>query len=192
MSVAGSCFLQWTQKILTINKKLSRYIPLLICFKRFFSITKYDYKVYVTKLLLCGNLSTFLRCVSPSSSRASTVRNVATYFAYSLVRTHFTTHEAFCNENRLNFRKYYLVFSRPSARRVGHKEAAEVKKEEGTIRIYIVFRVTRRAFLADPLFIHCCCHVLHATLRLSALRKADLFHTIGCFCDLQWFSLINV
>lgn len=27
MSVAGSCFLQWTQKILTINKKLSRYIP---------------------------------------------------------------------------------------------------------------------------------------------------------------------
>lgn len=25
VSVAGSCFLQWTQKILTINKKLSRY-----------------------------------------------------------------------------------------------------------------------------------------------------------------------
>lgn len=108
--------------------------------------------MYVTKLLLCGNLSTFLRCVSPSSSRANTVRNVATYFAYSLVRTHFTTHEAFYNENRLNFRKYYLVFSRPSARRVGHKEAAGIKKEEGTIRIYRFQSYTSRLFSRSSIY----------------------------------------
>lgn len=118
-----------------------------------------------------------LSYVHHSSSREYSLERSNLFRIFFSTNT-FTTHEASCNENRFNFRKYHL------ARRVGHKEDAGTKKEEEMICIHRFQSHT--PFGRSSICIRCC-HVLHATLRLSALRKADLCHTIS-FCDLRRFS----
>lgn len=169
MSVAGSCFLQWTQKILTINKKLSRYIPLLIYFKRFFySIYLYDYKVYVTKLSpsLCGNLTTFLR--SPSREHSLERSNLFRIF-FSM--NTFATHEASCNENRFNFRKYYRIFA--TMRKEGRPQRGCWSKKRR--RNNIPFQSYSHRLLADPLFVFLSCAACHS-LAFGVERSRFISH----------------
>lgn len=155
MSVAGSCFLQWTQKILTINKKLSRYIPpSYFCFKPFLFF--FFFQITIRSLITCYKLHR--HCSERSISFSHCVRNITRSVVDFSANTSTRHTKASCNENRFNFRRYYISYLR--SRRIGHKKR-ENKIKIKKVYIYISQNYTHDARLLGPIlyfyivFVYC-------------------------------------